>query len=383
MRLRSILAAAAGASSVAFGIVPAFASIPAWRAVPLPAAASGIGELSNVSALGPADAWAAGIDLNNDAILLHWNGKAWSAARTTGLQAGVGLADIEARSDRNILVGSADPVTGSDTVYHFNGSRWTNIPRPRIADIAGYASYSGFFGPGGQIWAEASIRGRLAFFKLTAPGWRVYRTGVLGGVVSFADLPVFLTPDDGWAAGSSWDMASQHDRPWLLHFDGKKWSRAVSPPLPRAALSTTFDGIVAVRGQQGDRLWLSGNWQPCSPVGGSCASTPFVVSGRGGRWTPERLPARVIAVSGLSPGRSGLPQWIDTTTSDDSASYYLRFTRGAWALVRGVRIAGHFDPGMTVAHIPGTDSTWSAGADRFGEDPLQVSPRIELNGDLP
>ena len=376
VKLRHTLAAAAAASLTALGVPPAWASTPAWRAVPVPV---GPAALNDVSALGPSSAWAVGLDLLNDPIVLHWNGAAWSFARTTGLPTGGGLVGVDARSDRDILVDGVDPATLYDVVYRFNGSRWTRIPRPRGTD-PGDASFSAFFGPGGQVWATASIRGRLAFFRLTATGWRTYRTGVPGG--SIIVYPVFLTRDDAWAAGSSWDVPSQEDRPWLLHFNGKGWSRVAFPPLPRAALSTTPTGLVAVRVGHRDRLWLSGNFQPCSPINGYCASSPFVVSGSGTSWTRERLPARVTAVSGLSPGRSGLPQWMVATTSDYESSYYLRYTSGAWALVRGVTIARHETPTMFIAHIPGTDSTWAVGGDQCGPTPISICPRIELNGTL-
>jgi hypothetical protein len=379
IKLRHTLAAAAAASLVALGAPPAWASTPGWRAVPL--ATSFGGTVNDVSALGPSSAWAVGLDIANDPIVLHWNGRAWSFARTTGLPIGAGLRAVDARSDRDILADGSDPATLYDVVYRFNGSRWTRLPRPRATE-GGYATYNAFFGPGGQVWAVASVRGRMAFFRLTATGWRIYRTDVMGGVLSSFD-PLFVTRDDAWVAGSTWDVPSQHDRPWLVHFNGRSWSRVAVPPLPRAAVSATLDGIEAVRADHGDRLWLAGNWLPCSPLDGNCASTPFVVSGGGTRWTRERLPARVTAVSGLSPGRSGLPQWMVATTSDYASSYYLRYASGAWALVRGVTIARHQTPNMTIAHIPGTDSTWAVGDDQCGPTPLSLCPRIELNGNLP
>ena len=379
VKLRHTLAAAAAGSLVALGVPPASASTPAWRAVTLPADFGGA--VNDLSALGPSSAWAVGLDIANRPIVLHWNGKAWSFARTTGLPTGAGLVSVDARSDRDILADGAGPATTSDAVYRFNGSRWTRLPRPRAAE-GGYATYNAFFGPGGQVWAVASIRGRVAFFRLTATGWLIYRTNVMGGVLSSFE-PLFVTRDDAWAAGSTWDVASQHDRPWLVHFNGRSWSRVSVPPLPRAAVSATLDGLVAVRAGRADRLWLSGNWLPCSPLDGTCANTPFVVSGSGTGWTRERLPARVTAVSGLSSDRSGLPQWMVATTSDYRSSYYLRCTRGAWALVRGVTIGRHQTPNMSVAHIPGTDSTWAVGYDQCGPTPISVCPRIELNGTLP
>jgi len=167
------------------------------------------------------------------------------------------------------------------------------------------------------------------------------------------------------------------------HFNGKSWLKVAAPPLPRTAADATLDGIVAVRRDGRDRLWLSGNWQPCSLLGNPCANHPFVVKGSGGRWTSEPLPTGVTAVDGLSPGRSGRPQWMTATTSNMRSSHYLRHTYGAWVLVPGVTIAGQFSPGMRVVHVPGTNASWAVGSASDGPLISSFAPRIELNGDLP
>jgi hypothetical protein len=365
-------AAAATAAALLVGAAPASASSTGWRAMPLPDVAGG---LNNLSAIGPYSAWAVGAEIpDNDAIVLHWNGRVWSTGPTTGIPAGVTLQGVDARSDRDILVVGFDTNSGNSVVYRFNGSRWNLLPMPSAADT-GFASFGASFGPGGQIWATGSIGGLPAFFKLTPDGWKTYATGVT--VRGIAGNPVFVTPDDAWSIGLT-GLGTSAFSPLLLHFNGRTWSQVQAPPLPPTAVSGTLNGIVAA---PGGRLWLSGNWQPCSFFS-SCANTPFVVRGRPGAWRSEPLPAGVTAIAGMSPDRAGRPQWMTATTSDASSSYYLHFRGGAWTLVPGVAIAGQVQPHMTVVHIPGTNATWSVGRARDGPLISSIAPRIELNGAL-
>lgn len=377
-RPRRALAAAAAAAATAValiaGVAPASASGTGWRAVPLPSL--GTGSLDDLSALGPSNAWAVGSLIpTNNAIVLHWNGTAWSTGPTTGIPAGVTLQGVDARSDRDILADGYDTSSASYVVYRFNGSTWTSLPRPSAAD-PGFAPYSASFGPGGQIWAQGWISGIPVFFKKTAAGWRTYGTGLT--VRGYTREPLFVTPDDAWSIGFT-GLGTSAFSPLLLHFNGRRWYQVPAPPLPPAAVSGTLSGILAA---PHGGLWLSGNWQPCS-FSQVCANTPFVVRGRGTSWTSEPLPSAATAVSGLSPDLAGRPQWMTATTSDSSSSYYLRFRDGAWTLVPGVAIAGQVQPSMTVVHIPGTNSSWAVGYAHNGPLISSLVPRIEVNGDLP
>jgi hypothetical protein len=144
-------------------------------------------------------------------------------------------------------------------------------------------------------------------------------------------------------------------------------------------VTAELDGLLAVRGGQ---LWVSGNWQAC-PFGKTCPSVPFVASRTGTRWTSERLPAGVKAVSGMSPDRSGQPQWMTVTTADLSAPYFAHYSRGSWTLVRGAAITGASNPSVAVVHIPGTDATWAVGWAPTGGSAAFSDPVMELNGSLP
>ena len=380
MMLRRMLTAAAAAASVVALAVPsasasAVSSPPssAWRSVPLP---SGLGfaVLNDLSALGPSNAFAVGQEvISNDALVLHWNGKAWSLARTTGIPSGVTLQGVDARSGRDILADGNDTTTGSNVVYRFNGSSWTSLPRPSAAD-PGFAPFDASFGPGGQIWAFTWVAARPAFFKLTAAGWRAYPTGVTAR--GFVSSPQWVNAHDAWAAGFT--LGATSDTPLLLHFNGRRWSSVPAPPLPGTEVTAELNGLLATHGGQ---LWVSGNWQAC-PLGQSCPNVPFVSRRSGTRWTSERLPAAVISVSGLSPARSGQPQWMTATTSDQSSSYFAHFARGTWALVKGVAIAGQSGPRVKVVHVPGTNASWAVGWARTGPCIPCLGPVMELNGQL-
>jgi hypothetical protein len=378
MRLSRIaVAGAAAVTLLGLGVPSASASTPsasslAWQAVPLPSLGSAL--LEGLSALGPADAWAAGFYTDDDPLLLHWNGAAWSAEPTPGIPDGVNLQGIDARSDTDILADGVDTTTGNDVVYQFNGSAWTSLPPPSAADPGG--PYGASFGPGGQIWAQGWIGGIPAFFKLTSAGWQTYPTGLTAR--GFTSEPLFVTPADAWSDGFT-GLGTSADSPLLLHYNGSAWSQAPAPPLPPTGVSGTLDGIVA---PLGGPLTLSGNWQPCS-FGEVCSSSPFVVTGSGTSWTSEPVPSSVLAVSGLSPNLAGQPQWMTARTSDTTSSYYLHYSAGTWTLVPGVAITGETSPEMTVVHIPGTNSSWAVGYAQDGASAGSFAPRIEVNGNLP
>jgi hypothetical protein len=216
-----LAAAVAAACVLALGVPPASASAvfsppspasplpsPGWRAVPLPDV--GNGSLNDLSALGPSSAWAVGIQiLTNDAIVLHWDGTAWSTGPTTGIPAGVTLEGVDARSDRDILADGFDTSSGNRVVYRFNGSTWTLLPLPGAADT-GFAPFGASFGPGGQIWGAGSVGGLPAFFKLTAAGWKTYPTGLSPGR---AGRPQ-------WMTATTSDSSSS----FYLHFSHGAWT---------------------------------------------------------------------------------------------------------------------------------------------------------------
>jgi hypothetical protein len=369
----TVAALGLGGPAVAASGATATPSTPAWQAVALPDLGSAV--LEGLSALGPADAYAVGSYTDDDPILLHWNGGAWSVQATPGIPDGVTLQGVDAFSDSDILVDGTDAATGeASVVYQFNGSSWASLARPSAADAG--APYGASFGPGGQIWANSWIDGSPAFFKLTSAGWQTYPTGVTAR--GFTSDPLFVTPASAWSDGFT-GLGTSADSPLLLHFNGSAWSQAPAPPLPPTGVSGTLSGLVA---PLGGPLTVSGNWQPCS-FGEVCTSAPFVETGRGTSWTSQALPSGVLAVSGLSPDLTGQPQWMVARTSDTSSSYYLHDAGGTWTLVPGVAVAGETSPQMTVVHIPGTNATWAVGYAQDGAGIGSFAPRIERSGTLP
>src|SRR5215470_3676132 len=72
----------------------AAAAPPAWRAVRVPSAVVSPAELTDVSATGPADAWAVGAEAETAQpdgspagmpLILHWNGRAWAKVALRGV----------------------------------------------------------------------------------------------------------------------------------------------------------------------------------------------------------------------------------------------------------------------------------------------------------
>lgn len=110
--------------------------------------------LWGVWAAAPDDVWTVGGDgVNDDPVLLHWDGAAWSVTPlpdtgdATGLFKiwGTGPADITAVGDRGLAL-------------HYDGAAWTVQPTDDLADLISVWGRA----PGDQLAAGGRANGRLA-----------------------------------------------------------------------------------------------------------------------------------------------------------------------------------------------------------------------------
>lgn len=179
-------------------------------------------QLEGVVALSARNAWAAGIGKAHSALVMHWNGSAWS--RVTIPQAGSFYAtSIEASGANNVWVsGNSNDGFGTAVIMRWNGSSWTNIDLPPGTAISAgavvsptdfWAASMSACGPrGGGCGAGPS------------PGWR--------GPLVAAMLPPHACC---WSPGRSTGLVTAC--PWLLTNRSscavhcavnKNWSTALS-----------------------------------------------------------------------------------------------------------------------------------------------------------
>ena len=120
--------------------------------------------LERASAVSASSIWAIGSLLSPDSTIDHFTGKAWHLVSAKALQ-GLQFLSIKAFSDRNVWVTALSDNTASvDYLLHYNGTRWTRITAPKGMQLSSPTSD----GHGG-LW--------LAGFALaTSKGYFVHRS---------------------------------------------------------------------------------------------------------------------------------------------------------------------------------------------------------------
>jgi hypothetical protein len=196
------------------------------------------------AASGPAanDIWAVA---QSGGEILHWNGRAWSIAKQLPVLKGIlvppRLTGVFALSATDVWVfGSTDGSTPGWGTWHYDGKSWRQWHGYAAGIVNGSAVSPA------NVWA---IRGDAAFGQQTeivhyTGTWRPVTASALSGL-EFTAIEAF-TATNVWAAAFS---ARNQAQSWLLHYNGRTWSRFKLPWSGPA-----IEGIVA-DGHGG--LWLN------------------------------------------------------------------------------------------------------------------------------
>jgi len=177
----------------------------------LPTGLSGF--LTDASAPGPADIWAAS---RYGGYVLHWDGSNWRVSRRW---ASGDITGVTAVSRRDVWVfgSTVNGLTGTGT-WHFNGQSWTE-------DTAGEAPYLYRASAVSRrdVWGIATDRSRFFVVRYNGRSWHRVRTG---GVLADAQLSDILAISrrDVWAVGN---LETKHGgiRLVLAHYNGRRWVR--------------------------------------------------------------------------------------------------------------------------------------------------------------
>ena len=231
----------------------------AWSVVPAPNPGVSSRNLVGVEAITATNAWAVGWYYESlspaflDAMVLHWNGSAWSQVEVVGPGNYLNeLYGVSATSATDVWAvgtwanlgepnGSRHPLA-----MHYNGVTWSTVPVP-------------------------------------APG-----TAFLRGVKA-------ISPTDAWAVGSK----SGYSTPVAYHWNGTAWSEVPTP-----ALGTSGNNLFyGVSGLSATQVWAVGyRFTGSGPQ-------PLVERWNGSVWSVETVPATELggslaaaaAIGGTSP----------------------------------------------------------------------------------
>jgi hypothetical protein len=188
-----------------------------WRlaAAPIPRGAI----LWSLSASGARDVWAVGQAADGGQLIEHWDGARWRVALAPHPPAPI-LFAVAARTPRDAwAVGVRDRGGGGQTlIEHWDGARWAVVssPSPRAP-----------------------------------PGRRPY--AILRAVTA-------ISPSDVWAAGYSVvGVPATTLRTLIEHWDGRQWTIVPSPNV-RSPHGVINDILFSISGRRRDDVWAVGSW---------------------------------------------------------------------------------------------------------------------------
>ncbi|MFF0061621.1 hypothetical protein ACFYRC_08730 [Streptomyces sp. NPDC005279] len=247
-----------------------------WQSTAVPVAK---GDLTAVAALSDKQAWSVGYRLKSDteleALALHWDGTSWTQQST--LPKDTFPQALAVRSASDIWAVGA-------TAAHWDGTSWTtrNLdrdPAGRLTPDAVVTTSDGKAWTAGRAVPQGIKNGVPAIQAWDGTAWR-RQTLPDVGKGELTSLTA-VAPDDIWAAGTSFATGDTTETALLLHWDGTSWTR-VAAPAGAADEHRWLSGITALGA---DDVWA---------VGGSTskgADRPYAVHWDGKKWTDVRTPA--------------------------------------------------------------------------------------------
>jgi hypothetical protein len=277
----------------------------AWSKVPSPNPSRRTNELFGVSADSARDAWAVGFDRRDGAhaLLLHWNGAAWSTARTPAARRSL-LWGVSADSAQDAwAVGEHVAPSGvvRSLVLRWNGSAWSRSKAPS---------------PGSTSTVLSAV---------TAP-----------------------SPTDVWAVGTFTNQNRAVSHALVVHWDGHSWSRVATP----RGRNTQLFGITAV---SADDAWAVGG-KFCAPVAWHWDGTTWSVVDVRKKGVCDVLSA--VSADSASDAwavgnyRGGFPK--------DTHTFTVHWNGTGWAHVKSPTPTLSYAFLRGVAAVSGTDA-WAVG----------------------
>ncbi len=254
-----------------------------WQTTPTPVAK---GDLTAVTALAANDVYAVGYRTLSvtqvEAVLLHWDGTAWTQHST--LPANSWPQSLDVRSANDIWA------AGGGTA-HWDGAKWTSFPLGTppvpggpppsqvLPDAVASAADGLVWVAGRQMGRDGVKTGVPAISEWDGAKWVAQTLPAGLGNGELTGLSV-VSETDVWAAGSTF-AATEADaqKPVLLHWDGTTWTKADAPAVPNVA--TWLSGVTAFSAND---VWA---------VGGSYADRgdrPYALHFDGRKWTVTNTP---------------------------------------------------------------------------------------------
>jgi hypothetical protein len=228
----------------------------------------------------PSDVWAF-TQAATGSRVLHYNGKAWSVAKTFGAQ--IGGASVAGKND--IWVFGAD-LFGMKALgaWYFNGHTW----RLTGTDLEGGSALSPT-----DVWAFSGTK----VYKFNGSRWASTQLSALLPAKMLLNGPaitgiVALSTSNVYAIGNG-NAEDEGGPAVIMHYNGSKWSKAATGNFGYG--TTDFGGSQQVSLDGAGGLWLP------MPAAGSQKS--YLVHYAAGKLTPATLPGTPWGIAVFSVSR--------------------------------------------------------------------------------
>ena len=344
------------------------ATAPGWRITTvLPNNAT----VNGLAATGANDAWAAGTactdtSCNHTTVLVRrWNGKAWTAISVPkaygNISTGGFAVSVAATSASSawILNSNATTANGSTSVLHWTGKNWgavAKLPATVLAAVAPAAKDAWAFGGTGSASASASGSAYAAHYD--GRKWSPVRVPVVGLAASATSA------SDIWVIGILPKAAKLIAG--IMDFNGKTWR---TTPVPSLGLSSSQGALpMGIAAVSVTNVWAGGEIVDTSSQTGPFVR-PFLLHWNGRKWAAIKVPYAGITRGSLAQdGHGGVWMSVMPTGSGSGlpVGYLLHYVNGAWTRVAAPALRSEITFPSTLAWIPGTRSVWGAGAELPG-----------------
>src|SRR2546425_786649 len=261
---------------------PAVAQAAAWSVVQSPNATPGNNELHAVASISANDVWAVGTSentLGNDqTLILHWDGTAWSIvpSPTTGMVVG-NLLGVAAVSTNDVwAVGSFLPTKGGRRalIEHWNGHKWSVVKNPSTVgtELQAVATVST-----NDVWAVGNSSNASGVSQTLIEHWNGKQWSIVASPSPSAQTNFLLgvaivSANDIWAVGESQNATSGISQTLIEQWNGSSWS-VVSSPNPGSGSSPGDSLRGAAADLSSGQAWAVGQFTAAS--GGTQTLTEF------------------------------------------------------------------------------------------------------------
>jgi len=240
----------------------------------------------------PSDVWAF-TQAGTGSRVLHYNGTAWSVAKTFGAQ--IGGASVAGKND--VWVFGAD-MFGMKALgaWYFNGHTWrltgANLQGGSALSPTDVWAFSGtkVYHFNGSRWASTQLNSLL-------PAKMLLNGPAITGIIA-------LSAENVYAIGNG-NAEDEGGPTVVLHYNGSKWAKVATGDF---GYGTTASGSQQVSSDGASGLWL--------PMPGTDGQKSYIVHYAAGKLTPATLPGSSRGIGVVSVSR--MPGTTDELAGGDT-----------------------------------------------------------------